>query len=48
MARAGKKAMQFIQGDCCVTVVADGKAILHGKRVSRAYLKRIVVTSSPS
>ena len=36
MARSGKKVMQFIQGGRYVAVVADGKAILYGKRAGRA------------
>ena len=34
MARAGKKVMQFIQDGRYVAVVADGKAILYGKRTA--------------
>ena len=32
MARAGKKVMQFIQDGRYIAVVADGKAMLYGKR----------------
>jgi hypothetical protein len=32
MARAGKKAMQFIQDGRYVAIVADGKVTLYGKR----------------
>jgi hypothetical protein len=34
MARSGKKVMQFIQDGRYMAVVADGKAILYGKRTA--------------
>jgi hypothetical protein len=34
MARSGKKVMQFIQGGSYVAVVADGRAMLYGKRTT--------------
>jgi hypothetical protein len=34
LARSGKKVMQFIQDGSYVAVVADGKAILYGKRAT--------------